>query len=179
MHATSKICPVASISAVQPVGELWRRTESLLLGKGNTADVQLSDDPGNYLWGFIRYEGLVERWRHGEQRNVLFLHVKPWPDNERVQEGREVVMAVIRAAMEMIEKRRDKKEKEEVAGLSSCCVVAESSAREQEFLNGWIEYSTDRRSSYCMFAFGLRTIKLSDTPCLPKFLNQASHSPGD
>jgi pyroglutamyl-peptidase len=110
-------------TAVQPVDELWRRTESLLLGKGNTVDVRLSDDPGHYLCGFIYYEGLVERWWHGEQRNVLFLHVRPWVADEVVQEGREVAMAVIRAAVEMIEKRRDN-EKAKADGLGSCCVVS-------------------------------------------------------
>jgi pyroglutamyl-peptidase len=111
-------------TAVQPVGELWRRTESLLLGKGNTADVRLSDDPGHYLCGFIYYEGLVERWRHGDQRNVLFLHVRPWLDDETIEVGREVAMAVIRAAVEMIEKRRDKEEKEKGSALGGCCVVS-------------------------------------------------------
>jgi hypothetical protein len=40
-----------------------------------------------------------------------------------VQEGREVAMAVIRAAVEMIEKRKDN-EKAKADGVGSCCVVS-------------------------------------------------------
>jgi len=108
-------------TSVQPVSELWRHTQSLLLGKSSLADVRLSADPGNFLCGFIYYAGLVERWRHNEDRNVIFVHVKPAIDEETLQEGREVAMAVIRAAMGMVEKRRLKEEEKEDGG---CCVVS-------------------------------------------------------
>jgi pyroglutamyl-peptidase len=107
-------------TSVQPVGELWQHVQSLLLGKTNPANVQLSTDPGNFLCGFIYYAGLIERWRHSEDRNVIFLHVKPDLDEEKMQEGREVAMAVIRAAIGMIEKKRLK---EAEMGESGCCVV--------------------------------------------------------
>jgi pyroglutamyl-peptidase len=110
-------------TAVQPVDELWRRVHSLLLGKSLSSlpDVRLSTDPGNFMCGFIYYAGLVELWRHKESRNVMFVHVKSAVDEETIQEGREVAMAVIRAAVGMIEKRRLKDEEIEDKG---CCVVS-------------------------------------------------------
>jgi hypothetical protein len=72
---------------------------------------------------FIFYEGLLERRWYGQQRNVPFLYVRPWPAEKMVPDGRKVVMSVIRAAIEMIEKRRDKKEKERACGLAGCCFV--------------------------------------------------------
>lgn len=108
-------------TSVQPVDELWRHVQSLLLGKSSLADVRLSADPGNFLCGFIYYAGLVERWRHKESRNVIFVHVKSAVDEETLQEGREVAMAVIRAAVGMIEKRRLKEEGMEDGG---CCIAS-------------------------------------------------------
>jgi pyroglutamyl-peptidase len=98
-------------TAVQPVKELLQQTQSLL-GKSSQADVRLSDDPGKALCGFIYYAGLVERWRHMEPQYVIFLHVRSIIDDETLQEGKEVVLAVIKAALRMIEKRRLTKEDE-------------------------------------------------------------------
>jgi hypothetical protein len=112
-------------TAVQLVGELGRRTGSLLLGKGITAVVGLSDDPGHYMRGFIYYEALVGRWGHGQRQNVLFLHLRPWPDKKTIQEWREATIAVIRATVDMIGKRMDKEEKEKARGLGICCVVSQ------------------------------------------------------
>jgi pyroglutamyl-peptidase len=107
-------------TSIQPVDDLWRHVQSLLLGKSCAADVQLHYNPGNYLCGFVYYTGLVERWRHKEDRNVIFLHVKTDVDEKTIQEGREVAMAVIRAAVEMVEK---KKSKEAKMGEAGCCIV--------------------------------------------------------
>jgi pyroglutamyl-peptidase len=83
--------------------------------------VRLSHDPGNFLCGFIYYAGLVERWRHKESQNVIFVHVKSAIDEETVQEGREVAIAVIRAAVGMIEKRRLRGDHVED---NRCCIVS-------------------------------------------------------
>lgn len=117
--------PTVLRSAVEPAAELWRRTESLLLqGKRDEVQLRLSDDIGHSLSGFLYYAGLVERWRKREERNVLFLHVKSECDDETLQEGREVVMAVIRAAVEMGELRRLKEEVEDEGLECRCgCVV--------------------------------------------------------
>jgi pyroglutamyl-peptidase len=109
-------------TAVQPVDELWRHVQSLLPGKSlSRPDVRLSHDPGNFLCGFIYYAGLVERWRHKESQNVIFVHVKSAIDEETVQEGREVAIAVIRAAVGMIEKRRLRDDHVED---NRCCIVS-------------------------------------------------------
>lgn len=84
-------------------------------------DVRLSNDPGNFLCGFIYYAGLVERWRFEEEQNVVFVHVRSDVDEETVQEGREVAMAVIRAAVGMIEYGRLK---DREVKARSCCVVS-------------------------------------------------------
>lgn len=90
-------------SSIKDMGDMWRRTQSLLLGKQCGADVRLSNDPGHFLCGFIYYEGLVERWRKHQDRNVLFLHTKGETDDDTVAEGREVALAIVRAAIESIE----------------------------------------------------------------------------
>jgi pyroglutamyl-peptidase len=108
-------------TSIQPVDELWRHVQSLLLGKSCAANVQLHYDPGSYLCGFVYYTGLVERWRLKEDRNVIFLHVKSGVDDETIQEGREVAMAVIRAAVGMVEK---KKLKEIEMNEEGCCIVS-------------------------------------------------------
>lgn len=108
-------------SSVQPVLGLWQHVQSLLLNKDSKAVVRLSSDPGNFMCGFIYYAGLVERWRLQEQRNVIFLHVRSGVDEETLLEGREVAIAVIRAAVAMIEKRSSRPVDMEDGG---CCVVS-------------------------------------------------------
>ena len=90
-------------SSIKPIDDLWRRSQSLLLSKQCSADLRIEADAGHYLCGFIYYAGLVERWRKQEERNVLFVHTKGETDDDTVAEGREVALAVIRAAIETIE----------------------------------------------------------------------------
>jgi pyroglutamyl-peptidase len=93
-------------TAVQPVEELLQDVQSLVGGENRSVDVRLSKDPGDFLCGFIYYAGLVERWRLKEPQNVLFLHVRSGVDEETVHEGRDVAIAVIKAAVGMIDKAR-------------------------------------------------------------------------
>ena len=115
---------------VRPTSELYARTMALLQTKAGEArqraDVRLSYDPGQYLCGFIYYEGLVERWHAGEEGNVLFLHVRPWINDETLHEGREVAMALIRAAVGMVEEKRMREDERsgKRGGLGECCVVS-------------------------------------------------------
>ena len=114
---------------VQPASELYARMMELLQAKAGEerqrADVRLSYDPGNYMCGFIFFEGLVERWHGGEEGNVLFLHVRPWINDETLGEGREVAVALIRAAVGMVEEKRMKDERSaRRGGFGDCCVVS-------------------------------------------------------
>lgn len=90
-------------SSIQPIDDLWRRSQSLLLSKQCSADLRLEADAGHYLCGFIYYAGLVERWRKHEVQNVLFVHTKGETDDDTIAEGREVALTVIRAAIETVE----------------------------------------------------------------------------
>ena len=110
-------------SAIKPTQDLWRRMQSLLPGKQCIADVRLSNDPGHYLCGFIYYQGLVERWRKHMDLNVLFLHTKGETDADNVAEGREVALAVIRAAIESIEHASMKKHDACLALCGQCSLM--------------------------------------------------------
>jgi pyroglutamyl-peptidase len=106
-----------------PMDDLWRRSQSLLLGKQYSADLRLEDDAGHYLCGFIYYAGLVERWRKHEDQNVLFVHTKGETDDDTVAEGREVALAVIRAAVETIEREKKKSWDSCLALCGKCAIM--------------------------------------------------------
>ena len=64
-------------------------------------DVRPSDDPGNYLCGFIYYCSMAWYWkRQAKERPVMFLHVPHLPTEQSVQGGREVAVGLIRALVE-------------------------------------------------------------------------------
>jgi pyroglutamyl-peptidase len=109
-------------TSVQPLDKLLKHVQSILKATDNSADVRLSTDAGDFLCGFVFYTGLVERWRLSEDQNVIFLHLKPDVDEAIMQEGKEVAMAVIRAAVSLVEERRLKKGDEKVEE-DGCCVV--------------------------------------------------------
>lgn len=63
-------------------------------------DVMASDNAGFYLCDFIYYSSLSHFWRkNGEEgeRPVVFLHVPPESDEEVLEKGREVTLALIKA----------------------------------------------------------------------------------
>lgn len=71
-------------------------------------DVRPSDDPGNYLCGFIYYSTMAWYWAQngkGKERPVLFLHVPDLPTEAQVAGGREVAVGLIRAMAESREER--------------------------------------------------------------------------
>jgi hypothetical protein len=98
-------------SSVKPYSSLLEDVQTLLRGEGEKEgalekyipNVGLSVDPGDFMCGFIYYAGLVERWKVGEERKVLFLHVRSGIEEGTVNEGREVALAVVRAALALIE----------------------------------------------------------------------------
>ncbi|KAK2806730.1 hypothetical protein FQN50_005725 [Emmonsiellopsis sp. PD_5] len=61
-----------------------------------TADVRLSEDAGRYLCEFIFYTSLAQAWREGRDRSVVFLHVPGQTDEESVEEGKEVAVALVK-----------------------------------------------------------------------------------
>lgn len=60
-------------------------------------DVRLSDEAGRYLCEFIYYTSLAYAVQTGRDRNVVFLHVPGWTDEANVEQGRNVVVALIKA----------------------------------------------------------------------------------
>lgn len=106
-----------------PIDDLWRRSQSLLLGKQCSAHLRLEADAGHYLCGFIYYAGLVERWRKHKDQNVLFVHTKGETDDDTIEEGREVALAVIRAAIETIERESLKSWDSCLALCGKCAIM--------------------------------------------------------
>lgn len=69
-------------------------------------DVRPSDDPGNYLCGFIYYYSMAWYLRNrAEECPVMFLHVPDLPTEAQVAGGREVALGLIRAMVESREKK--------------------------------------------------------------------------
>lgn len=69
---------------------------------GDAPDVQISQDAGNFLCGFIYFNSLAHYFSIKEdERPVAFLHV---PDlsysEEKIKEGREIAIALIKALVE-------------------------------------------------------------------------------
>jgi pyroglutamyl-peptidase len=72
-------------------------------GEGKTKEVNLrmSDDVGSYVCGFVYYVSLEWFWKRGERgRNVIFLHIPPLTGKEDEERGKEIAVALIRAAVE-------------------------------------------------------------------------------
>ncbi|KAF7130983.1 hypothetical protein CNMCM5793_003918 [Aspergillus hiratsukae] len=61
------------------------------------ADVRISEDAGRYLCEFIFYTSLAHALKQGQDRNVAFLHVPGAYNDQAVETGREVAIALIKA----------------------------------------------------------------------------------
>ncbi|KIW02748.1 uncharacterized protein PV09_05820 [Verruconis gallopava] len=84
-------------------GDVWLRWRANV---DKRLDVRPSDDPGNYLCGFIYYYSMAWFWaRASKERPVMFLHVPDLPTEELVEGGREVTIGLIRALVESREKK--------------------------------------------------------------------------
>lgn len=70
-------------------------------------DVRLSPDAGNFLCGFIYYNSLAHYFSvSGDERPVAFMHVPDLSYSEnKMREGREVAIALIKALVESKRKR--------------------------------------------------------------------------
>jgi pyroglutamyl-peptidase len=71
-------------------------------GDDDTPDVRISPDAGNFLCGFIYYNSLAHYFSIStEERPVAFMHVPDLSHSEdKLREGREVAIALIKALVE-------------------------------------------------------------------------------
>jgi pyrrolidone-carboxylate peptidase len=71
-------------------------------GAASRPDVQISHDAGNFLCGFIYYNSLAHFHAINEnERPVAFMHVPDLSDSEeKMREGRDVAIALIKALVE-------------------------------------------------------------------------------
>jgi pyroglutamyl-peptidase len=85
--------------------DVWRRWRSILSTTSPDTDIRPSDDPGNFLCGFIYYLSMSWFWkRESEERPVMFMHVPDCPTEENIEEGRKAAVALIRALVESRQK---------------------------------------------------------------------------
>jgi pyrrolidone-carboxylate peptidase len=61
------------------------------------ADVRISEDAGRYLCEFIFYTSLAHAFKQGQDRNVAFFHVPGAYNDQAIETGREVAIALIKA----------------------------------------------------------------------------------
>ena len=59
-------------------------------------DARPSNDAGHYLCDFIYYASLAHFYKAGGERPVMFLHVPGEAEEEDIERGREVAIALIR-----------------------------------------------------------------------------------
>ena len=131
-EATEKLWPSSEFPDVlRPAldcNDIWRRWRDHV---SPHLDVRPSDDPGNYLCGFIYYYTMAWYWRRqSKERPVMFLHVPDLPSEEQVAGGREVAIGLIRA---MVESRASKGSPDPLKGDVLADVIApEMVARAEE-----------------------------------------------
>ncbi|KAG8853286.1 hypothetical protein FRB96_008371 [Tulasnella sp. 330] len=87
--------------------DVWRRWKSLLADP--TMEIRPSDDPGNYLCGFIYYSSLAYCFMKGEEaeRPIMFMHVPDLQTESQIKSGVDVAIALIRALVESMKGNRE------------------------------------------------------------------------
>jgi len=91
--------------------DVWRRWRAALPAKRQYLDLRPSDDPGNFLCGFIYYSSLAYFYEKKEkERQIMFLHVPDMPTERDVDDGREVTIALIRALAESRQHYQDRQD---------------------------------------------------------------------
>jgi pyroglutamyl-peptidase len=79
--------------------DVWQRFRKEL--SHLDVDVRPSEDAGNFLCGFIYYTSMAEYYKLSEkERPVIFLHVPDLPTKDKLDQGREITCALIRALVE-------------------------------------------------------------------------------
>lgn len=85
--------------------DVWRRWRSNMSSTSPEADIRPSNDPGNFLCGFIYYFSMAWFWKKkAEERPVMFLHVPDCPKPADVAQGRDVAIGLIRALVDSRDK---------------------------------------------------------------------------
>ncbi|KAJ1333909.1 pyroglutamyl-peptidase [Microdochium nivale] len=79
---------------------VYRRWVARSPKRENTV-LRISEDPGRYLCDFIYFSSLAHLWKQGKPRDVLFLHVPAVADDATLAYGRELVLQLIRAIVEV------------------------------------------------------------------------------
>ena len=70
-------------------------------GRIKEVDVRASDDVGNYVCGWLYYLSLRWFWKEKKPARVVFLHVPMLESEEELEMGRNVVVALVRAMIEV------------------------------------------------------------------------------
>ena len=90
------------------VSDIWRRWKQALLLPEE--DVRPSNNAGRYLCEFIFFTSMLETWRRdpNHDRRYMFLHVPNGHDEEDLERGRKVALALIVAMVgsEMVNTQR-------------------------------------------------------------------------
>jgi pyrrolidone-carboxylate peptidase len=63
-------------------------------------DLRISEDAGHYLCDFIYFSSLAHLHKSGREGKVLFLHVPADASDHSVALGRELLLQLVRAAVE-------------------------------------------------------------------------------
>ena len=79
------------------IPDIWRRWKQALLLPEE--DVRPSNNAGRYLCEFIFYTSMLESWRRNpnDERRFMFLHVPSGSDEEDLERGTKVALALIAA----------------------------------------------------------------------------------
>lgn len=73
--------------------------------KGKPVDVQLTDNVGNYVCGFVYYLSMLEMEKRGKRRDVVFLHVPMLKGEGEVAIGVKVVVELVKSLVEVWKSR--------------------------------------------------------------------------
>jgi len=100
----SNSCPL-HLKPTFNLDDVWLRWRSNVNSVNTDIDIRPSDNPGNFLCGFIYYSSMSWFWKkQRKERPVMFLHVPDLPRESDVEEGVMVAQGLIRALVESREK---------------------------------------------------------------------------
>lgn len=93
------------------VGGANERLDVIALGEGRGKKrvvVEPHHEAGTYCCGYTYYESLANKWVKGTKGQVLFCHVPGEMDQESLEAGRDAIVSVIAAAVELLVKKETK-----------------------------------------------------------------------
>jgi len=108
-------------NAIRPADEVWRRTQSLLLGKENAADVSCKLILATFAAASVLRGPCGAMAERRAEECATFQHERG--DRYKIlSDGREVVLALIRAGVEMLDKHQQGQE-DNVSPHCNCIVL--------------------------------------------------------